>query len=321
MARRPAVILNYHRVNIPTSEADVLAVSVKHFEEQMRALREFYFPVRLGLLVNHGFELPRSMTGGKPPVVVTFDDGYQDNLAHALPVLERFEIPATLFVTTGYIGMREEFWWDEAEELILRRIPSERLADLTPALISLCQELRPSAPPYSTADRRALYVWLCSWVKSTSAKGDPVKRVLSLLREHAGAVPAIRESHRSMTLPELKKMAAHPLVEIGAHTVHHACLGGLSAEEQHFELKESRQYLREELGVPVETVAYPYGSSDTINVDTLQLSRELGFRAGLTTERGLVCRSSDPFFLPRLFVMDWSGERFARELKKYYWLG
>ena len=53
-------------------------------------------------------------------VVVTFDDGYADNCWQALPILERHAVPATFFVTTGYLRETRRFWWDELERLILR---------------------------------------------------------------------------------------------------------------------------------------------------------------------------------------------------------
>jgi peptidoglycan/xylan/chitin deacetylase (PgdA/CDA1 family) len=53
-------------------------------------------------------------------VVVTFDDGYADNLHHAKPLLERYGIPATVFVTSDYIGQEHEFWGDKLERLLLQ---------------------------------------------------------------------------------------------------------------------------------------------------------------------------------------------------------
>ena len=53
--------------------------------------------------------------------MVTFDDGYADNLWNAKPLLERYDVPAAVFVTTGYAGQDREFWWDELETLLLER--------------------------------------------------------------------------------------------------------------------------------------------------------------------------------------------------------
>ena len=53
-------------------------------------------------------------------IVITFDDGYADNLYNAKPLLERYKIPATVFVTSGHIYAQEEFWWDELDRVLLQ---------------------------------------------------------------------------------------------------------------------------------------------------------------------------------------------------------
>ena len=68
----------------------------------------------------HLEKFARSLKGGRIPpraVVVTFDDGYADNLHHGRPILEEFQIPATVFVVTGYMG--KKFWWDELAIILL----------------------------------------------------------------------------------------------------------------------------------------------------------------------------------------------------------
>src|SRR5262249_41133353 len=84
--------------------------------EQLEVIRRYGFPVRLQQLVG-------ALRDSKVPnraVVVTFDDGYADNLHQAKPLLERYDIPATVFVTVGQVGSRREFWWDELDRLLLQ---------------------------------------------------------------------------------------------------------------------------------------------------------------------------------------------------------
>lgn len=105
------VILRYHRVTEFGPDPNGLAVSPRFFDEHLAVLRARYQPTPLQALVR------AIRTGSGPPhgVVVTFDDGYRDNLLQALPLLERHDIPATVFVTTGFVG-RGEFL--AAEELL-----------------------------------------------------------------------------------------------------------------------------------------------------------------------------------------------------------
>jgi peptidoglycan/xylan/chitin deacetylase (PgdA/CDA1 family) len=79
-------------------------------------LRRHAHPIKLQ-------ELPQGLLDNNLPdrsVVVTFDDGYADNLYDAKPLLERYDIPATVFLTTGYVGHEREFWWDELDRLLLQ---------------------------------------------------------------------------------------------------------------------------------------------------------------------------------------------------------
>ena len=108
-----ALILGYHRIaNVKHDEYEV-CVSPEHFAEQMDVISKHTNPIGLGKLVQHLKE------DSLPPksIAITFDDGYADNMYQAVPILEKYKIPATIFVCTGYSG--KEFWWDELERLII----------------------------------------------------------------------------------------------------------------------------------------------------------------------------------------------------------
>lgn len=109
------VILMYHRVFKTSSDPWGLCVSPKNFAEHLELLRRHY-PV----LTLH--ELVSSLRDARLPkrgVVLTFDDGYADNLWNAKPLLEKYEVPATFFVTSGCVDSSSEFWWDDLERAIL----------------------------------------------------------------------------------------------------------------------------------------------------------------------------------------------------------
>ena len=118
-----ALILGYHRVAHVKRDEYEVCVTPDYFAEQMEALSQYTHPLRLAELVQC------LRLGSLPPksVAVTFDDGYADNLYEAKPVLERYDIPATVFVCTGYQG--REFWWDELADMILQtRVLPQKLA-------------------------------------------------------------------------------------------------------------------------------------------------------------------------------------------------
>ena len=102
-------VLMYHKVN--DVDGNSVTVPVGLFDQQMAQLREFgYTPVALDSVIDHyvdGSPLPLGA------VLITFDDGYRDNLANAVPILQRYGYPAVLFVPIGYLGGRRPLPHDE----------------------------------------------------------------------------------------------------------------------------------------------------------------------------------------------------------------
>ena len=98
-----AVILMYHSVSRIGADPWGLRVAPRQFAEHMAVLRTHTNPIRLDELASATVG-----DGTRRPVVVTFDDGYADNLLHALPILERYRIHATIFVATGFVGSQRE---------------------------------------------------------------------------------------------------------------------------------------------------------------------------------------------------------------------
>jgi peptidoglycan/xylan/chitin deacetylase (PgdA/CDA1 family) len=113
---RGALILLYHRVSALPSDPQLLCVTPAHFAEHLEILRTQAQPISLQQLVQ------ASRDGGLPEraVALIFDEGYFDNLENARPLSERYDIPATLFVTTGHLGHAREFRWDELDRLVLQ---------------------------------------------------------------------------------------------------------------------------------------------------------------------------------------------------------
>ena len=108
-----ALILGYHSISQTSGDVYRDNVSAENFAEHLEVLSKFTHPLSLSNLVQH------LQAGSLPPksVALTFDDGYADNLYVARPLLEKYEIPATIFICTGYAG--GEFWWDELDRLII----------------------------------------------------------------------------------------------------------------------------------------------------------------------------------------------------------
>src|SRR5438046_453919 len=100
------MVLMYHRVGAPELDPWRLSVSPEHFAQHMALLRRSYQPMPLRELVR----APRHNRIPPGAIAVTFDDGYADVLEQATPVLQRFEIPATAFIVSGYVGAQKGYW-------------------------------------------------------------------------------------------------------------------------------------------------------------------------------------------------------------------
>ncbi|RPI71338.1 MAG: polysaccharide deacetylase family protein, partial [Desulfobacteraceae bacterium] len=122
-----ALILLYHRIATPPIDPQLLAVAQAHFEQHLDVICKYYHPLSLN-------DLCRAIqTKAVPPhsIVITFDDGYSDNLYAAKPLLEKYNIPATVFVTGGLIGPSASLWWDELARIFLQPGPLPRVLELT----------------------------------------------------------------------------------------------------------------------------------------------------------------------------------------------
>ncbi|MGA2112206.1 MAG: polysaccharide deacetylase family protein [Anaerolineales bacterium] len=302
-----AVILLYHRVGTIDPRLSHLGVSPEHFEEQLLVLLKAFVPIRLQELLEG---LARGVLQDRS-VVLTFDDGYADNFTRVLPLLKRYSVPATVFVATGYLDGKREFWWDA-----LQRIVFDAAGD--PSQWSLGWVTSKGLP--------------LAWPKGTPREGilrdlhealqfmDPgtIEAHLAQLSDLARVEPKVRSSVRPMTAGECAALAADGLVEIGAHTVNHPWMANLSAEAQKREMEDSRAALEELLPVPVRYLAYPYGRPDSVTADTLRLAREAGFQAACALVRNCVTIGADPFWLPRCHPHDLGGEDFLRRMESTF---
>lgn len=324
---RRAVILLYHRIAAIRPDPYRLAVQPQHFAEQLEVLRKRAHPIPLASLAT---ALRR---GSLPPraIVVTFDDGYADNLYHAKPLLERTDVPATAFVTSGDLDRMREFWWDRLERILLDtpRLPDElslRISgesrawslDLTTAAYgSVNAELHRS---WSLEDggtqtpRHALFRELYALLRGSSH--DERESTLAHLQLWAGSTDAPRASHRALLGEELLRLADGELVEIGAHTVTHPALASLPLEAQRAEIVGSKNQLEHILGRRVTSFSYTHGSRNT---ETVRAVREAGFLCACSSTPAAVWSGADIYQLPRIEVRDCDGDTFEQRLRD--WLG
>ena len=277
-------VLLYHQIDQPGRNLWNTIVSPEHFEAHIRFLADTYPVLR--------FEDDWSKAV-EPSVVLTFDDGYVDNWEKALPILQKYDVPATFFISTGYIDTGKPFWWDALDQIFHDSSEGTLVID------------RESVPKGNVKKAHSLLRHM------TPTQRDQVLSGLksSICSKH-------RLSMRPMSVDELKKFSNSPLVTIGAHTVSHSSLQFESSELQAWEIGESRKMLESWLDRRIDLFSYPFGDC---SAETVQLLKEKGFVKAGTVAAGL-SGTGDPFRIPRNVVRDWPIEAFTKFMRRTWCL-
>ena len=297
MAARGVVLL-YHRID-PTLDVHALGVPPALFEAQLEWLRSECHVMALDdLLSRRADHLPDRA------VALTFDDGYEDNLRIAGPLLQRFQVPATFFLTTAGLMEPAEYWWDTLERILLQ-CPTPATLDMAATGIGLTLET-------TTLEQRQVAHWRLHEAL-VHASLEQRNRTMAWLKAWAGGgSPRVRP----LVADEIRQLAQLPGVTIGSHTVNHLSLPDTS-DSRLTEINECHVALKRITGQPVEMFAYPYGAADR---ETAALVRT-SCRWGMSCDDGVLGDSFDAARVPRLDVKAWSTEEFARRVSRLFAFG
>ena len=286
--------LIFHRVVPSRDDMRPGEPTAAEFDWQMRLLREHFHPLSLE-------EATTRLADGSLPnraVCVTFDDGYADNEQVALPILKRYDIPATVFVSTGYLN-GGRMWNDTVIEALRNwRSDEARLDELGLARYALG----------SFSARREAAEDVLTRIKHL----DPVERqrIVDAIAERSGGLP-----DDLMMNDEQVRNLARGGVTIGAHTVTHPILASVAPEAARQEISASKAHLEGLLQREVAAFAYPNGLPERDYGDAHRaIVEESGFRVAVSTHWGVATPDSDRLQLPRFTPWDRAPLRFAVRL-------
>lgn len=313
------LILMYHRVTELHEDPWALAVAPDLFADQLAVIQARYDVVPL-----HD-ALGRAGRSARPRIVLTFDDGYADNLAAARMLAAR-GIAATYFLVAGQLGTPREFWWDELTHIFLTSptLPEKLDLNLDSAKLQLDLSNRSELGGLSddhtwragqvprTIRQRA---YLTSWSVLGELDHEHRERVLQALADWACVSREPRVGMRALTLEEAAELSALGGAEIGAHTMTHSGLALLPVDRQREEIVGSRRLLEEVTGAAVDSFAYPYGS---YTADTVEIVSDAGLRFACATVTGPVRPGVSALELPRMMVADWDGAELERRITQVF---
>ncbi|MBK9303619.1 MAG: polysaccharide deacetylase family protein [bacterium] len=282
-------VLCYHDLREDDDFANWLRLPVTEFDRQLtwlgRAAR-FIAPEDL--------DAPERLDRRRLNVLLTFDDGYLNNLKLALPLLEAHRAPALFFVSTRPMQDQQPFWPD----LVLTPVQALRLERLDLTAFGFADyRFHPADDGRRWEDLERLLVDL----KRVGNADHP--RVAAALAHITGTHGAAAAEHlqrfRPLTADEVGAMSRSPWVRIGSHSHDHVLLTYLDDQALAMNLTESRRILGGITGSPPADLAYPNGSWDE---RVAAAARQAGYARAWASNPGLFAPGAPKMALPRLMV-------------------
>jgi glycosyltransferase involved in cell wall biosynthesis/peptidoglycan/xylan/chitin deacetylase (PgdA/CDA1 family) len=281
-------ILAYHSINTQPNSMQGMVQNVKNFEHQMRYLKDNFRVISLTdlcRLLKNGKGLPKNS------VVITFDDGYRDNYLNAYPILRKYKLPATLFLTTHPVETQEPLFFDALCYGIfttLQKIVNFQDLGLSKYLL----------------DKKILQLKAIKEINNFSKQMtfQEKSRFLHILSDRLKVdFEELKAMRLYLSWDEVMEMSRDG-IEIGAHTKTHTQLASMPDEELQSEILDSRDIIEKRLGEKVFSFAYPFGSTIDFDHRTKEVVKNAGFECACSLIRG--SGSVDILALNRIVVDD-----------------
>jgi peptidoglycan/xylan/chitin deacetylase (PgdA/CDA1 family) len=311
--RDQALILTYHGVLQKTHDgySNRNCVDAQMFDRQMAFMKRHYNVVPLADLAQW------LSTGKKMPAytaAITFDDGFRNNFSIALPILRKYRLPATVFLTTSFIGGEELGLWTEQVDRLLQDAPVEmvriavngkeqeyQLRSKTDREVA-SDRIRAHLKTLSPEQRQSVVMNL---VEQVNVKTDKTGLEAENVSEHSElnrqTTAEVEERYAFLTWQEVQAMMLHQIT-FGSHTHTHSIMATLDEERANFELAESRRLIEERLGTPCRLFSYPNGTTADFGPREQRLLERHGYSAAVSQIDGFNNASTDLTALRRINV-------------------
>lgn len=296
-SRNTLTILAYHRVLPSWSERDfpydldLISASTAEFAWQMEYVKKHFTVVSFADVLGH---LDGRAVLPRHPLLVTFDDGFDDNHRHAFPVLKRLGMPAVIFIATSYIGQAQTFWYDWLYGIALAAMRSGQSVVIGTREFAF----KPTREQPTRPDVGELF----HFVKGM--RDTELRAALAVLNADTrfATAAAPRPESQPMKWENVREMAGNG-IEFGSHAASHPILTNLDDAALAMELASSKHAIERELGRAVEVIAYPDGGEMAFDERVIDASRHAGYRLGASYLSGVNdLRRLDRFRLKRLHV-------------------
>lgn len=273
-------VRNYTRKHLPQAD----------FEKALAGLRKRGRPLSIP-------EIADLMAAGDelPPYgyAITFDDGFENNLTVAAPLLRRYEIPATFYVCSSFVDDNRMSWTDQIESAF----------EAAPSVHLRIDEMRFSSTLATAQDKIGALDRIRSHVKSNPGV-EPYGFAADVVAA-AGGLPQKRDRwlDQKLSWEQVAELARDPLFEVGAHGLSHRILSFLPPPELRHEVSESIRRVREATGREVRHFSYPEGLEHCYSPGVIAELKAAGIVCSPTAIEGTNGPGTDPFQLRRTFVV------------------
>jgi len=266
------VVLNYHRIGSPSDtvgDPNLYSATPSDLEEQVRWIKQRYHISTLDEAIAF---VEGKTTLRKAGILLTFDDGYKDNYDYAFPILHKHRVEGTFFICTSYLGSSQLPWWDQIAFMIKTSRNSKVVLNYP----------EPLTLDLDDGKLQALNRLLCIYKTKHNLDKDKFLREIARSTGTGDERPCERIF---MNKAELKEMSDNGMA-VGSHTHSHPLLSHLSPELQLEEVSLSKQMLEQDLGIEIQSLAYPVGAPDSFNEHTQEALRRAGYRIAFSFHGG-----------------------------------
>ncbi len=293
--KNSAVVLMYHRVLTEQEKQSSFShpgiiVCKDTFAKQMAYLKKMFHVISEEEFISH-------ITQGTPfknnSCLITFDDGWMDNYTHAYPILSKLNLPATIFLTTDYIGTGKKFWQeklaarlfsiylqeDDQARSVLSRYELEEIIDIPP----------------SEAKRT-----IRKFITQMKERSSPdIREIMAYFLNENGDASAIPNDMDVFFNWEQAREMAQNGMSFGSHSVHHHILTQIPLDDVDREIAASRKYIADCIGISPKSFCYPNGN---YSEEIAQLVAKNEYLAAFSTTTGSISNVSNHYALPRINI-------------------
>lgn len=246
--------------------------STRDFEKQIVHLAKNYKIISLDEIV-HRIKNRRSL---RSCVAITFDDGFRDNYEIAYPILKKYNVPATIFLTTGYIDSGAAPWFIKLRYIFMQTAKTH--FHLSHKDTTISHPMNTKNEKFAASDRAMAYLKDCP--------DEERLPLLDRLCDELEVNDFQGLDNLMLTWDKIKEMAKNG-ISFGAHTVNHPILSRMSIEMAEREIRESKRTIEEKLKKTATSFAYPFGKKTQYTPQIFPILHELGFKCAVTTELGI----------------------------------